>query len=173
MAAGRSTFSAPQLVESDGVVGPVLLALPSSTAFALSWTDQDGITLNGPATAKVALTGDSPRFASPLAASSAVDGLRDVRVAAGPHGLYAVWVEPQPGGNSDGFGRGALLPAGAASFLASERVTPSENVHEVAIAADVSGDAFVAAWSARPAGTGAGVPIAQLQSLIRTARRTG
>jgi len=172
LAAGKSAFSAPQVVEADGVVGPSLLAT-GAAAFALVWTDQDGIASNGPATPRVALTGTSPRFGAPLSAAPAAGGLRDTRIASGPLGLYAVWVEPQPDGDGDGLGRGALLPPGASAFLAPEQVTPSENVHEVGIAADVTGGAFVAAWSARPEGTGPGIPLDQIRSFVRAARRTG
>ncbi|HVW18142.1 MAG TPA: hypothetical protein VHB30_07820, partial [Solirubrobacteraceae bacterium] len=97
---------------------------------------------------------------------------RDVSLACSPAGdLYASWVEPRPGGDSDGLARGALLPAGAASFDAPEQITPDENVHEAAVAFDPVLGRFFAVWTARPDGTGPGVPIAQLRSVVRTARR--
>jgi len=50
--------------------------------------------------------------------------------------------------------------------------TPAENVHEVAPGTDRDGT-LIAVWSARPEGTGPGIPIDDVRSVVRTAKRAG
>ena len=96
-----------------------------------------------------------------------------MRVAWSPRrGLFATMVQPTANGNSDGVGLGAFLAPGATSFGALEAVTPVENVHEVAPGFDPDGTPL-AVWSARPEGTGPGIPIDQIRSVVRSATRAG
>jgi hypothetical protein len=168
-AGGGRWHRGAQTVEPDGASDPVLLDTPSG--FAVGYA-RDGAT-PGTAIARVALAHGSPSFGAPLDASAPVGGLRDVRLATGPQGTLASWIEPRPQGDGDGQGMGAFLPVSGSAFQAPEAITPSENVHEVATSVDARANGFVAVWSARPEGTGPGVPVAQIRSVVRTARRMG
>ncbi len=169
MPAGSFSFHrGVQELEDSGASAPFLLT--TARGFALAWTKDSGVP--SPTIARVALAGPASSFGAPIDASAAIGGLRDVRLAASPDGdVYAVWIEPQTGGDSDGLARGALLPFGASAFGAPEQVSPSENVHEAAVAYDPTAYGFYAVWTARPDGTGPGIPVAQLKSVVRTATR--
>ena len=169
MSASSSRFAGARTIEPDGAGTPSeLVALPGG--FAVGYT----VPQSPPGThtiPRVAIL--APGAGAPLDVAPASGGVRDVRLAWSKRlGLLATMVQPLPGANSDGVGRGAVLAAGAASFGALEAVTPAENVHEVAPGADGAGN-LIAVWSARPEGTGPGIPIENLRSVARTATRGG
>lgn len=169
MAPSGSRFAKARTLEADGASPPSeLVAVPGG--FAVGYTVPEP----APGTrtiARVAIL--APGAGAPLNVAAASGGVRDVRLAWSQRfGLLATMVQPLPDGNSDGIGLAALLAPGAPGFGPVEAVTPAENVHEVAPAADRDGT-LLAVWSARPEGTGPGIPIANIRSVVRTATRTG
>jgi len=167
MAPGSSRFARARTIEADGASPPSeLVALPGGFAVGYTVSDPSGHTI--PRAAILGL-GAGP----PLDVAGASGGVRDVRLAwSSRFGLLATMVQPTPAGNGDGIGLAALLAPGAPSFGPVEAVTPAENVHEVAPGADRDGTPL-AVWSARPDGTGPGIPIESIRSVVRTATRTG
>jgi len=169
LSATGSRFSAARTIEADRAnTLSQLVAVPGG--FAVGYTLRENVP-GAPSIPRVALvTGDAPARLDVAAASG---GVRDVRLAWSPRlGLLATMVLPTPTGNGDGIGLGAVLARGAAAFGPVETVTPDENVHELAPSVDGDGTP-VAVWSARPEGTGPGIPIEDLRSVVRAAARTG
>lgn len=167
MAPSSSRFARARTIEADGASPPSqLVALPGG--FAVAYTVPDPSTLTIP---RVAIL--TRGAGAPLNVAPASGGVRDVRLAwSSRFGLLATMVQPTATGNGDGIGLAALLTPGAPAFGPVESVTPAENVHEVAPGADRDGTPL-AVWSARPDGTGPGIPIGSIRSVVRTASRTG
>jgi hypothetical protein len=166
-----SRFVGRQTIERDGAIEPRQI-VPVAGGFAIAYAEAVpfNASLGSPAVPRVRFA--KPRFGGPLDATQASGGLRDVRAAWDANvGLIATWIEPTPHGDGAGIGRAALLAPGARAFGPVEQVTPDENVSEVAIEYDPRNDAPVAVWAARPEGTGPGVPIAQLHTVVRSAER--
>ena len=160
---GHSRFSPVQVLEPDGAAQPVLRAAGASWVVAYV-RDATG----GPQPA-VRRAGPSTGFGGALAAAPGQGGLRGVDVAADPTaGLVVAWIQPVAGQDGDGQARAAVLAPGAPAFGPVEEVSPAEAVHEVRL---LHAEATIAAWTARPEGTGPAVPIAQIRSVVRTATR--
>jgi len=165
MAPGSSRFARARTIEADGASPPSqLVALPGGFAVGYTVPDPSGHTIP-----RAAVLG--PGAGPPLDVAGASGGVRDVRLAwSSRFGLLATMVQPTPAGNGDGIGLAALLAPGAPSFGPVEAVTPAENVHELAPGADRDGTPL-AVWSARPEGTGPGIPIESIRSVVRSATR--
>lgn len=163
MPAGHFTWRGPQIVEPDGAGTPALARAPEG--FVVAYAEDAA----GGALPRVRIA--APRFGGPLDAGPARGGLRGVEVAPGGWGLLATWVQPQAGGDGDGQGFGAFRPAGGA-FGPVEAVTPSENVHELHAVGDEGYHGYLAAWTARPEGSGPSVPVSRIRTVVRTARRS-
>jgi hypothetical protein len=164
MLVGRGTFTAAQTLTADGTTPPRLARSPQGWLVADVETTPDG-----PRPALHRTSGGSA-FLPVEYAGPAAGGTRGADVVwSSVGGITVAWVVPLPGGDSDGIARAASLTNGA--FGPVEDVTPAENVHEVRLAADPRAGQPVAVWSARPDGTGPGVPIASLRSLVRSSVR--
>ena len=172
MAGNGRRFTQRQVIEPDGATAPsALVEIPNGFAVAYAKDAPGGTIPGGVAIPRVKMA--TPRFGKAFDAATAGDGLRDVRLAFdGRAGLFASWILPTPGGDGAGAGWGALLEPGAPFFAPPERVTPIENVSEMAVGFDTRTEHAVAAWAARPEGTGPGVPIDQIHTVVRTAERT-
>jgi hypothetical protein len=159
MGAGSFTFHRGARVESDGAGAPSLAALGTAVAYVQH-------TAAGPV-ARPRTLNPSPGAAID---SPAAGGLTDVRVAAVTTSeQFVSWMVPQAGG--DGAGRGFLgRHAAGVSSLAPEPVTPSENVQELLLNLTTHGPDAV--WIARPGGTGPGIPISQIHTVVRAASST-
>ncbi len=167
MASSSSRFARARTIEADGASPPSeLVALPGGFAV--------GYTVAGPSARAIARVAILARGAgAPLDVAPASGGVRDLRLAwSSRFGLLATMVQPTATGNGDGIGLAALLAPGAPAFGPVEAVTPAENVHEVAPGSDRDGTPL-AVWSARPEGTGPGIPIESIRSVVRSATRTG
>src|SRR4051812_46487192 len=172
MAGNGRRFARRQVLEADGATGPSALA-ETADGFAVGYAKDapGGNIAGGVAIPRVKLA--APRFGRAYDASTADGGLRDVRVAYdGRAGVFASWIVPTPEGDGGGAGWGALLESGAPFFGSPERVTPFENVSEIAVDFDTRTEKAVAVWAARPEGTGPGVPIDQVHTVVRTSERT-
>lgn len=172
MAGNGRRFARRQVIEADGATAPsALVEIPNGFAVAYAKDAPGGTIPGGVAIPRVRTA--TPRFGVPFDAATAGDGLRDVRLAYdGRTGLFASWILPTPGGDGAGGGWGALLESGAKFFAPPERVTPVENVSEMAVGFDSRTEHAVAVWAARPEGTGPGIPIDQVHTVVRTAERT-
>jgi hypothetical protein len=170
LAAGAGRVGTLITIEPDDVssVPSALAAVPGGVA--VGYTTQPNVP-GAEATPRVAVLASKTGTVFDVAPSSG--GVRDVRVAwSAQRGLFATMTQPLPNGDSDGIGLGAFLAPGAVEFGPVEAVTPAENVHEVAPGFALDGTPL-AIWSARPEGTGPGIPIANIHSLVRAAARTG
>jgi hypothetical protein len=162
VAAGQRRFRPAQTLEADGVAAFVLRS--GSPGWAVGLVRQ---TTAGPQPV-VRRAGPATPFGAPLAAAPAQGGLRGVDVTDdGAGGLTVAWVQPVAGQDGDGQAHAAVLAPGAAAFGPVEDVSPAEAVHEVRLV----GAGVDAVWSARPEGTGPGIPIGQVRSVVRSARR--
>jgi hypothetical protein len=160
---GRGRFTAAQTLTANG----------ASATFHLTETPQ------GWAVADV--EGDRPilhrtaggsQFLPGLAAAPAQAGTRGADVAFSPvGGITVAWVVPVAGQDGDGVARAATLPTTGSAFGPVEDVTPAEAVHEVRLAVDGRAGQPVAVWTARPEGTGPGIPVANIRTVVRSALR--
>src|SRR3954453_4069141 len=167
VSAGGARFTGRQVVEHDGALEPHRIVSVQG-GFAIAYAE--GTPDVGTALPRVRFA--KPRFGRAYDAAPAGGGLRDVRAAWDPAvGIIASWVQPTPTGDGAGIGRAALLAPGAVAFGPVEQVTPDENVSELAVDYDPRNHAPVAVWAARPDGTGPGIPIAQVRTVVRTAER--
>jgi hypothetical protein len=159
---GASRFRPVQVIEDDGVRQFALRSRDAGWALAVIHDTPDG-----PQPA-ARLAGASTPFGPALAAAPAEGGLRGVDAAFGTTtGLTLAWVVPVAGQDGDGQARAAVLSPDATAFGPVEDVSPAEAVHEVRLVSEGS----VAAWTARPEGTGPGVPIGQIRTVVRAAAR--
>ena len=159
---GGSRFRPAQVIEADGAGRPVLRQAGASWVLAYV---RDTAGVPRPA---VRLAAASGAFGDALEAAPGRGGVRGVDVSyATATGYTVAWVQPVGGQDGDGQAHAAVLAPGATAFGPVEDVSPAEAVHEVRLV----GDEPVAVWSARPDGTGPGVPIAQIRSVVRSATR--
>jgi hypothetical protein len=168
MSVGRFTFSAAAVVEPDGASSARLV--PGPPGWALAYVEA---TPDGPRPV-LRLAVGSPLFGPARFAAPAQGGLRGADVAYSPAaGWVVAWVQPVAGQDSDGLARAAAVPDGdpSAPFGPVEDVSPAEAVHEVRLSDDERGGGPLAIWVARPEGTGPGVPIAQIHTVVRSAIR--
>ena len=171
MLVARTTFTAAQTLTPDGASAPALTATGSGWAVADVETTASGLR---PALHR---TRGGSAFAAVQYAAPAQDGARGAAVASSSvGGLTVAWVQPVAGQDGDGVALAAsLLPAVGAPdppFGPVEQVSPPEAVHEVHLGVGGAGQP-VAVWTARPTGTGPSIPLAQLQTFVRSAARVG
>jgi hypothetical protein len=165
LAPGSTRFAGTNAIERDGASQPVLV--PRRRGYALADVEQ---TTEGPRPA-VRLASGHGEFKDARYAAPAGGGIRGVQPAAAADGTIVVaWVQPLPGGDGDGQIRAAALAAGASVFGPVEEVSPAEAAHEVVLLPE--GGGVGAVWTARPEGTGPGIPLARIHTLVRTATRT-
>jgi hypothetical protein len=159
---GRSRFRPVQVIEADGVREFALR--PAGASWALAEVRDAA---SGPQPA-ARLAGASATFGPALAAAPGQGGVRGVDAAFdATTGLTVAWIQPIAGQDGDGQARAAVLAPGATAFGPAEAVSPPEAVHEVRLA----GDGPLAAWTARPDGTGPGIPLARIRTVVRSAVR--
>jgi hypothetical protein len=158
-------FGGVQTLASDGAGLPVL----ASTA--AGWVLAHPAAAGAGNVARVHVRRNGERFGPRIDASPPTGGLRDVAVAvdAATGTMAAAWVVPTPAGNGGGRGEAAARPLGG-PFGAPEAVTPDEAVSEIELT-PAAGGGFVAAWVARPQGTGPGIPLSQLRTVVRESTR--
>jgi hypothetical protein len=172
MPVGSYRFRSAQVVEPDGASAPSPLVLVPG-GFAVAYAEDAPDTPHPATNALPRVRIAAPRFGGPLDAGPAGGGLRDVTVAAAPGGsLLATWVQPTPTGDGAGVGQGALVVQGGTAFGPVEAVTPEENVVEIVAGFDPRSGRAVAAWAARPEGTGPSVPVSQTRTVVRSAERS-
>jgi hypothetical protein len=164
LSAGHKQFHPVQVLEDDGAAQARLVAVPDGWGVAYVQSTPDGprpalrVTVNGGAFGAV-------RYAAP-----ARGGIRTPDLAYDDAaGFIVAWVQPLPGGDGDGAIQAAEA-VGSAPFGPVVDVSPAENAHEVRLIRS-SAARTVAVWTARPEGTGPGIPLAQIHSVVRTATR--
>jgi hypothetical protein len=161
---GRSRFSAVQTLEADGAAQARLVAVP--TGWAVVYVKS---TPEGPRPA-LRVTSAAAAFGAVRYAAPARGGLRTPDVVYDDAAGYVVaWVQPLPGGDGDGAIQAAEA-VGDATFGPVVDVSPAEAAHEVRLIGGSAGRT-VAVWTARPDGTGPGIPLAQVHTVVRTATR--
>jgi len=168
MPVGQWRFKPATTIQADGASAPVLTGFPSGWAIAYVHD-----TPGGPRPA-LQVTDGHIAFGPVRYAAPAQAGLRGADLTFTPvGGLVVAWVQPVDGQDGDGVARAAAVPAGipGAAFGPVEDVSPAEAVHEVRLADDSRAGQPVAVWTARPGGTGPGVALAQLRTLVRSAAR--
>ncbi len=161
-------FGHAQTLASDLAGPPVVISDAEGWAVAYPLYANAG---NLTASAIVQIRHNGKRFGPAIDASPPSGGLRDVSLAADTLSatLLAGWIVPTPTGDGGGLGYAALRPFDR-QFAAPQPVTPDEAVSEIAFTAtSTPPNAFTAAWIARPGGTGPGVPLADLQTVVREA----
>jgi hypothetical protein len=174
---GASRFRAGQRLEqADGVAAspPALVPVESRSA-VLAWAGGDPgapPASDGPSTrVKVSVMGDDGRFGAPQPLSAASQPVKGVAAAAQGGVALVSWIRIDPISDGDGQVLAALrVPFGA--FGAPEEVSPHENAAATAPAFTGAPAARpLVLWSARPAGEGPGVPLAQIRTFVRVAQR--
>ena len=156
-----SRWSAPQRLEADGARSPAL------DDDLLSYTQGP----NSAATPRIRPLGADGRFGAALDAAPAQGGVRSVSAAAdAAAGIVVGWVIPNPSGDGGGIGYAAALAPGATSFAPREQVTPNEATFDMQLVHESGG--IRAFWTARPAGTGPSIPVAQVKTVVRSALRS-
>ena len=153
VAAGSFTFHRGVTVESDGAGAPSLA--PGGTAVAYAMHTSSGT---------VARMRELTPKPGPAIDSPPAGGLTDVSITAFGGEADVTWMVPQPGGDSAGQGFIARRTGGATS-LVPEVATPNENVQVLRANPTPRGPDLV--WVARPEGTGPGIPIAQIHTVVR------
>jgi hypothetical protein len=175
--AGASRFRAAQRLESGGQVQsspPALVPLDSRGAM-LAWLGTDPAsqgTPGGPGRrVNVSIMGPDARFGAPQALSAPGEAAAGLGAASNGDEAIASWVRLAPTSDSSGQVLAAVRLSGA-GFAPAEVVSPAENALLTApgFVPTTPGHPFVA-WAARPGGEGPGVPIAQIQTLVRFSRR--
>jgi hypothetical protein len=163
-AAGHARrWSSIQRLERDGAVGPRLGFAP-----VLTLTYAEGP--NSGAVARLRYLAGSGRFGAPVDAAPAQGGLRSVSAATAPgQGTVVGWVIPTPSGDGGGIGYAAATNPSGSAFGAREQVTPEEATFDLRLVHTTTG--VRAFWTARPEGTGPGVPLNQIRTVVRTALR--
>lgn len=164
---GRNTFTAPQTLVANGASAAFTLA-PAAPGWAVA--DVETPPGQAPRPALHRTTGTTA-FSPGLYAAPAQGGIRGADVVANGDGsLTVAWVQPLASQDGDGVVQAATLAGTtAAAFGPVEAVSPPEAAHEVRLVAGQPGP--TALWTARPEGTGPGIPLAQLHTLVRAATR--
>jgi hypothetical protein len=174
---GATRFRAAQRLEqADGVQAqdPALVPAESRSAI-LAWVGGDPgapATPDGPGTrVRVSVMGADARLGAPQPLSPAAQPVKAVAAASSGDAAIVSWVRIDPFSDGDGQVLAAVRPAFGA-FTAPEEVSPHENASETApgFTAPPAGRPFVA-WASRPGGEGPGVPIDQIRTFVRVARR--
>ncbi|QEC48882.1 hypothetical protein FSW04_15745 [Baekduia soli] len=165
---GRFTFRPAQVLEPDGVRETSLAPTPGGWPVAYA--------VDTPAGARPVLrvTPAGQGFGAPRYPARAQSGLRDVVLTWSPvGGIVVAWVQPVAGQDGDGLVRAAADDAGVpdAPFGPVEDASPAEAAHEVRLGADGRAGQPVAVWTARPQGTGPGIPTADVHTVVRSAVR--
>jgi hypothetical protein len=181
-------FAAAQLLERDpiGAAGspsgrslpPVVLAIPGHDPWILFLGSAPG-PQPGPAlvttTVKVAYPLRAG-FAPPQDVSAPGEPATDLAAAAGRHGAIVTWIRGDPPAFEDGTVFAAVRLAATGRLGPPEQVSPSEHVTLARPAFDPASDwpsrplpPWTVAWVSRPAGSGPGIPLAGIQTLVRAA----
>jgi hypothetical protein len=165
---GRGRFTTGQTILPDGASGLAVTQAAGGWALVTTATTPDG-----PRPVLFRTHGGSA-FGPAEPAAPAQGGIRGADVAFSPAaGITVAWIQPIAGQDSDGQVRAATLPIAdpSAAFGPVEEVSPAEAAHEVSLAPDPRAGQPVALWTARPGGTGPGIPLAQIQTVVRSAVR--
>jgi hypothetical protein len=158
MPAGSGRFHSATRVETSGAGAPTLVPVGRNFAVAYSQVTSAGV---------VARLRELTPSVGPARDSAPAGGLTDVGVSVNPAAGYNLtWMVPQPGGDDAGQGFFAPVPFGQ-SPQPAQAVTPSENVQELLTNPTAGGPDAV--WIARPSGTGPGIPLAQIKTVVRAA----
>jgi hypothetical protein len=163
-AAGHARRWSPiQRLERDAAVGPSLAFAP-----VLTLTYAEGPRTG--ATARLRYLTGTGRFGPALDAAPPQGGLRSVSAASSPgQGTVVGWLIPTPAGNGGGIGYAAATNPSGSGFGPREQVTPNEATFDMRLARTAAG--VRAFWTARPEGTGPGIPLGQIRTVVRTAIR--
>ncbi|WP_445150627.1 hypothetical protein [Baekduia sp. Peel2402] len=158
MLVGRSTFTTPQTLITDGASATfTIVQAPGGWAIATVET-----TAAGPRPTLHRTSGGSA-FGPTAYAAPTQGGLRNATVAAGFDGTIAVaWIVPLPNQNGGGIARGAAIAPNTTAFGPVEDVSPAESVSSVRLAPTNNG--ITALWVGRPT--------TPTQTVIRAATRT-
>jgi hypothetical protein len=151
LAVGATRFVATERLEASGAGAPTL----EETGSLVGYAEQT------PSGTVARLRNLDPR-PGPAIDVGQGGGLTDVVPGIDASGTLATWMAPQPGG--DGAGQGFI---GYDHRPPQAAITPSEAVQEL-LTVD-RGGGLAAVWIARPGGTGPGIPIARLKTVVRTA----
>lgn len=163
-AAGHARrWSSVQRLERDAAVGPSLTFAPGLTLTYAAGP-------NSGATARLRHLTGTGRFGPALDAAPPQGGLRSVSAASSPgRGTVVGWVIPTPAGDGGGIGYAAATNPSGSGFGPREQVTPNEATFDMRLVRTAAG--VRAFWTARPDGTGPGIPLDQIRTVVRTAIR--
>jgi hypothetical protein len=155
--------SAPALVQGDG------------RGAVLAWAGSDPgapPTPNGASSrVRVSVTGADGRFGAAQPLSPAAQPVTGVGAAGNGGATVVSWVRIAAGSDVSGQVFAALRPVGGA-FGAPEAVSPDEHAASTAPSFTRTPDNRpLVLWTARPGGEGPGVPLASIQTFVRTAQR--
>jgi hypothetical protein len=153
MPAGSFSFHRGVVIESDGAGAPSIAPGGKLIAYAMQ-------TSAGP----VARMRSLDPTAGPAIDSPPAGGLTDVSVTVTGTEADVTWMVPEPGRDDLGQGFIARRTAGQTT-LVPQAATPNENVQQLLANPTPRGPDLV--WIARPEGTGLGIPIAQLHTVVR------
>jgi hypothetical protein len=175
---GASRFGAVQrLDQADGVAAsdPVLLADGLRGAI-VAWVGGDPgapATPDGASTrVRAGIMDAHARFGAPQEVSGAAQPVKGLSGASDGADAVLAWVRIDATSDGDGQVLASVRPPDGA-FGAPEEASPHENASATA-AALVGPPATrtpLVAWAARPGGEGPGVPLAQIRTFVRVARR--
>jgi hypothetical protein len=174
-AAGSSRFRAGQRLEQGGAVNasPPALVPGDGRGAVLAWVGADPSappTPNGVSTrVRVAVQGADGRFGAAQDLSPAAQPVAAVSGAGNGSATVVSWVRLAPVSDVSGQVLAAVRPVNGA-FGAVEPVAPADNASSTA--ATFAGDRPLVLWAARPAGEGPGIPVSQIQTVVRAAVRT-
>ena len=153
-------WSSVQRIERDNAAGVSLT--PSYLSYQFG--------PNSGAVARVRRAGAHGHFGRAIDAAPPQGGLRSVSLALDRRaGVVVGWVIPNPSGDGGGIGYAAAMGLGAAGFGSREQVTPNEATFDMRLVPTAAG--VRAFWTARPGGTGPGIPLDQIRTVVRTAIR--
>lgn len=157
MLVGRSTFTTPQTLITDGASATFTIA-PAPGGWAIATVET---TTTGPRPTLHRTSGGSA-FGATIYAAPTQGGLRAATVAAALDGTIVVaWIVPLPNQNGGGIARGAAIAPNTTTFGPVEDVSPAESVSSVRLAPTQQG--ITALWIGRPT--------TPTQTVIRTATR--
>ena len=160
LAPAANRWGRARSLERDGARDPVLSpALPHG--LVLSYIHGP----NSAATPRVRVMDAGGHFGPVRDAAQPQGGVRSVSaVDDGANGIVVGWVVPNPAGDGGGVGYSSSEPFGP-----REQVTPNEATFDLRLVRTATG--VRAFWTARPEGTGPGVPTSQIHTVVRTALR--
>jgi hypothetical protein len=170
MLVGRGRFSPAQTIQPDGAGAPALAQTAGGWGVATTLATPDG-----PRPVLYRTLGAGTFATTGIFAAPAQRGLRGVDVTfSAVAGTTIAWIQPIDGQGGDGQVRAASLPSAIPNpaFGPVENAGPAESAHEVRLAPDPRAAQPVAVWTARPSGSGPGIPTTQVETVVRSAVRT-